>query len=162
MISLPYYISVANVEFKQTASSSSIVEQGPIRISKILKPPKFDNQTTWKIYRFQFEATARANGWNEREMSAFLMESLRRQAATILQFLPQDSPSYDSLVQALEIRCGQQHLKQVFQSQLKVRYQKRNESLQEFEANIKRLLHLAYPHPQASKDFLEQIDIKHL
>uniref|UniRef100_A0A6P7GU17 Uncharacterized protein LOC114340761 n=1 Tax=Diabrotica virgifera virgifera TaxID=50390 RepID=A0A6P7GU17_DIAVI len=37
------------------------------------------------------------------------------------------------------------------------RYQKHNESLQEFEADIKRLLHLAYP--QAPRDFLEQIGI---
>ncbi|XP_050516494.1 uncharacterized protein LOC126891361 [Diabrotica virgifera virgifera] len=159
--SLSRIVSVTNVESETAPSSShplNLLESGTIRNSKILKPPTFDGQTAWETYRFQFEAAARANGWTEREMSASLVVSLRGQAATDLQFLPQDSPSYDSLVQALETRYGQQHLKQVFQSQLKVRYQKHNESLQEFEADIKRLLHLAYP--QAPRDFLEQIGIQ--
>ncbi|XP_050517675.1 golgin subfamily A member 3-like [Diabrotica virgifera virgifera] len=152
------HISVTNIDSEQTAPSSSIVYPGTVRTSKILKPPTFDGQTAWETYRFQFEAAARANGWNENEMAASLVVSLRGQAATVLQFLPQDAPNYTSLVQALETRYGQQHLKQVFQSQLKVRYQKHNESLQEFEADIKRLLHLAYP--QAPRDFLEQIGIQ--
>ncbi|XP_050518897.1 trichohyalin-like [Diabrotica virgifera virgifera] len=159
--SLSRIVSVTNVESETAPSSShplNLLESGTIRNSKILKPPTFDGQTAWETYRFQFEAAARANGWTEREMAASLVVSLRGQAATVLQFLPQDSPSYDSLVQALETRYGQQHLKQVFQSQLKVRYQKHNESLQEFEADIKRLLHLAYS--QAPKDFLEQIGIQ--
>ncbi|XP_050516698.1 uncharacterized protein LOC126891565 [Diabrotica virgifera virgifera] len=159
--SLSRIVSVTNVESETAPSSShplNLLESGTIRNSKILKPPTFDGQTAWETYRFQFEAAARANGWTEREMAASLVVSLRGQAATVLQFLPQDSPSYDSLVQALETRYGQQHLKQVFQSQLKVRYQKHNESLQEFEADIKRLLHLAYP--QAPRDFLEQIGIQ--
>ncbi|XP_050519006.1 uncharacterized protein LOC126893105 [Diabrotica virgifera virgifera] len=159
--SLSRIVSVTNVESETAPSSShplNLLESGTIRNSKILKPPTFDGQTAWETYRFQFEAAAKANGWTEREMAASLVVSLRGQAATVLQFLPQDSPSYDSLVQALETRYGQQHLKQVFQSQLKVRYQKHNESLQEFEADIKRLLHLAYP--QAPKDFLEQIGIQ--
>ncbi|XP_050507866.1 trichohyalin-like [Diabrotica virgifera virgifera] len=159
--SLSRIVSVTNVESETAPSSShplNLLESGTIRNSKILKPPTFDGQTAWETYRFQFEAAAKANGWNENEMAASLVVSLRGQAATVLQFLPQDAPNYTSLVQALETRYGQQHLKQVFQSQLKVRYQKRNESLQEFEADIKRLLHLAYP--QAPGDFLEQIGIQ--
>ncbi|XP_050503627.1 trichohyalin-like [Diabrotica virgifera virgifera] len=98
--SLSHIVSVTNVESKQTALSSSIVDPGTIRSSKILKPPTFDGQTAWETYRFQFKAAARANGWNENEMAASLVVSLRGQAATVLQFLPQGAPSYTSLVQA--------------------------------------------------------------
>ncbi|KAJ8950497.1 hypothetical protein NQ318_015241 [Aromia moschata] len=50
------------------------------------------------------------------------------------------------------------YLHQVYQSQIKSTQQRTNESLQEYEADIKRLVHLAYP--QAPKEFLEQIGIQ--
>ncbi|KAJ8940650.1 hypothetical protein NQ318_012733 [Aromia moschata] len=59
--------------------------------------------------------------------------------------------------QALEIRYGHKYLRQLYQSQIKGRQQRSNESLQEYEADIERLVHLAYP--QAPKEFLEQIGI---
>ncbi|KAJ8947660.1 hypothetical protein NQ318_009544 [Aromia moschata] len=49
-----------------------------------------------------------------------------------------------NLVRHLEMRYGQSHLEHVYHSQLKNRYQKSNESLQEFEADIARLVRLAY------------------
>ncbi|KAJ8948524.1 hypothetical protein NQ318_000064, partial [Aromia moschata] len=65
---------------------------------------------------------------------------------------------YDRIVGALEIRYGHKYLRQVYQSQIKSRQQRTNESLQEYEADIERLIHLAYP--QAPKEFLEQIGIQ--
>ncbi|KAJ8936846.1 hypothetical protein NQ318_000583 [Aromia moschata] len=65
---------------------------------------------------------------------------------------------YDRIVGALEIRYGHKYLRQVYQSQIKSRQQRSNESLQEYEADIERLIHLAYP--QAPKEFLEQIGIQ--
>ncbi|KAJ8945016.1 hypothetical protein NQ318_016261 [Aromia moschata] len=65
---------------------------------------------------------------------------------------------YDRIIGALEIRYGHKYLCQVYQSQIKSRQQRSNESLQEYEADIERLIHLAYP--QAPKEFLEQIGIQ--
>ncbi|KAJ8954602.1 hypothetical protein NQ318_003134 [Aromia moschata] len=65
---------------------------------------------------------------------------------------------YDRIIGALEIRYGHKYLRQVYQSQIKSRQQRSNESLQEYEADIERLIHLAYP--QAPKEFLEQIGIQ--
>ncbi|KAJ8961579.1 hypothetical protein NQ318_014831 [Aromia moschata] len=56
------------------------------------------------------------------------------------------------------MRYGHKYLRQVYQSQIKSRQQRSNESLQEYEADIERLVHLAYP--QAPKEFLEQIGIQ--
>ncbi|KAJ8935271.1 hypothetical protein NQ318_023157 [Aromia moschata] len=85
--------------------------------------------------------------------------SLRGQALEILQSIPEEQQNdYDSIVGALEIRYGHKYLRQVYQSQIKSRQQRSNESLQKYEADIERLIHLAYP--QAPKEFLEQIGIQ--
>ncbi|KAJ8944082.1 hypothetical protein NQ318_005992 [Aromia moschata] len=70
-----------------------------------------------------------------------LMHTERGQALEILQSIPEEQQNdYDRIVGALEIR-----------------QQRSNESLQEYEADIERLIHLAYS--QAPKEFLEQIGI---
>ncbi|KAJ8944536.1 hypothetical protein NQ318_009699 [Aromia moschata] len=111
------------------------------------------------MYRRQFEAAAKANGWTPQEMATSLVISLRGQALEILQSIPDEQQNdYDRILGALEIRYGHKYLRQVYKSQLKSRQQRTNESLQEYEADIERLIHLAYP--QAPKEFLEQIGIQ--
>ncbi|KAJ8945155.1 hypothetical protein NQ318_001620 [Aromia moschata] len=128
-------------------------------IHKMLKPPTYDGQSSWSMYRRQFEAAAKANGWTPQEMATSLVISLRGQALEILQSIPEEQQNdYDRIVGALEIRYGHKYLRQVYQSQIKSRQQRSNESLQEYEADIERLIHLAYP--QAPKEFLEQIGIQ--
>ncbi|KAJ8950520.1 hypothetical protein NQ318_015264 [Aromia moschata] len=88
-----------------------------------------------------------------------LMHAERGQALEILQSIPEEQQNdYDRIIGALEIRYGHKYLRQVYQSQIKSRQQRSNESLQEYEADIERLIHLAYP--QAPKEFLEQIGIQ--
>ncbi|KAJ8962167.1 hypothetical protein NQ318_018124 [Aromia moschata] len=121
-------------------------------VHKILKPPTYDGQSSWSMYRRQF-------GWTSQEMATSLVISLRGQALEILQSIPEEQQNdYDSIIGALEIRYGHKYLRQVYQSQIKSRQQRSNESLQEYEADIERLIHLAYP--QAPKEFLEQIGIQ--
>ncbi|KAJ8958720.1 hypothetical protein NQ318_016448 [Aromia moschata] len=128
-------------------------------VHKMLKPPTYDGQSSWSMYRIQFEAAAKANGWTPQEMATSLVISLRGQALEILQSIPEEQQNdYDRIVGALEIRYGHKYLRQVYQSQIKSRQQRTNESLQEYEADIERLIHLAYP--QAPKEFLEQIVIQ--
>ncbi|KAJ8945285.1 hypothetical protein NQ318_002742 [Aromia moschata] len=81
------------------------------------------------------------------------------QALEILQSIPEEQQNYyNMIVGTLEIRYGHKYLRQVYQSQIKSRQQRTNESLQEYEADIERLTHLAYP--QAPKECLEQIGIQ--
>ncbi|KAJ8958333.1 hypothetical protein NQ318_017479 [Aromia moschata] len=128
-------------------------------VHKMLKPPTYDGQSSWSMYRRQFEAAAKANGWTSQEMATSLVISLRGQALEILQSIPEEEQNdYDRIIGALEIRYGHKYLRQVYQSQIKSRQQRSNESLQEYEADIERLIHLAYP--QAPKEFLEQIGIQ--
>ncbi|KAJ8955270.1 hypothetical protein NQ318_000298 [Aromia moschata] len=87
-----------------------------------------------------------------------LGDQLHRQALQILQSIPEEQQNdYNRITEALEIRYGHKY-HQVYQSQVKSRQQRTNESLQEYEADIERLIHLAYL--QAPKEFLEQIGIQ--
>ncbi|KAJ8934926.1 hypothetical protein NQ318_011338 [Aromia moschata] len=118
----------------------------PVEISKIrMKPPQFDGKSSWVNYLRQFEAAAKANGWSLAEKATALTLALRGDATDILQTLSlEEQEDYHQLVRHLEMRYGQSHLEHVYHSQLKNRYQKNNESLQEFEADIARLVRLAY------------------
>ncbi|KAJ8945576.1 hypothetical protein NQ318_010433 [Aromia moschata] len=118
----------------------------PVEISKIrMKPPQFDGKSSWVNYLRQFEAAARANGWSLAEKATALTLALRGDATDILQTLSlEEQDDYHQLVKHLEMRYGQSHLEHVYHSQLKNRCQKNNESLQEFEADIARLVRLAY------------------
>ncbi|KAJ8936966.1 hypothetical protein NQ318_015629 [Aromia moschata] len=121
-------------------------------VHKILKPPTYNGQSSWSMYRRQFEAAAKANGWTSQEMATSLVISLRGQALETLQSIPEEQQhDYDRIVGALEIRYRHKYLRQVYQSQIKSRQQRSNESLQEYEADIERL---------APKEFLEQIGIQ--
>ncbi|KAG5891947.1 hypothetical protein JTB14_002223 [Gonioctena quinquepunctata] len=111
-----------------------------------MKPPQFDGKTPWANYRRQFEAAAKANGWNAGERAVALTLALRGEATNILQTLTaQEQEDYDQLIKHLELRYGHAHLEHVYHSQLKNRCQKSGESLQEFETDIARLVRLAYP-----------------
>ncbi|KAJ8934085.1 hypothetical protein NQ318_008343 [Aromia moschata] len=98
-----------------------------------MKPPQFDGKSSWVNYLRQFEAAARANGWSLAEKATALTLALRGDATDILQTLSlEEQDDYHQLVKHLEMRYGQSHLEHVYHSQLKNRYQKSNESLQEF------------------------------
>ncbi|KAJ8946775.1 hypothetical protein NQ318_018984 [Aromia moschata] len=117
-----------------------------MEISRIrMKPPQFDGKSSWVNYLRQFEAAARANGSSLAEKATALTLALRGDATYILQTLSlEEQDDYHQLVKHLEMQYGQSHLEHVYHSQLKNRYQKSNESLQEFEADTARLVRLAY------------------
>ncbi|XP_074041625.1 uncharacterized protein [Leptinotarsa decemlineata] len=111
-----------------------------------MKPPQFDGKTPLANYRRQFEVAARANGWNAGEKAVALTLALRGEARNILQTLTaQEQEDYDQLIKHLELRYGHAHLEHVYHSQLKNCCQKSEDSLQEFEADIARLVFLAFP-----------------
>uniref|UniRef100_A0AAR5PC96 Retrotransposon gag domain-containing protein n=1 Tax=Dendroctonus ponderosae TaxID=77166 RepID=A0AAR5PC96_DENPD len=85
-----------------------------------------------------------------------LVVALRGKAAELLQSLTtMDQGNYATLVHALQLRFVNEHKETVFQAQLRMRQQKSGESLQEFEGDIERLTHLAYP--SAPESFRKQL-----
>ncbi|KAJ3666299.1 hypothetical protein Zmor_001749 [Zophobas morio] len=97
-----------------------------------------------------------ANLWEEEQKATALVITLRDAALEILQTLfEEDRNRYSALTAALELRFGDEHLKQDFAAQVKVRTQKVGEFLQEFEAGVKRLIRFAYS--DAPRTFQEKL-----
>ncbi|XP_055854603.1 uncharacterized protein LOC129918224 [Episyrphus balteatus] len=120
-----------------------------------IHPPTFDGQTTWSIYKMQFEAAAVANDWDDKDKCIALTLALRGPAAELLQALPPEkNGDFNALVQAIERRYGDGHMGEVFRVQLSTRVQKRGETLQQLQADVERLAHLAYP--TASNEIINQ------
>ena len=87
------------------------------------------------------EAAATANLWKEEQKVTALVTALLSAALEILQTLSdEDISKYSALTTALERQFGGEHLKQVFVARLKTRTQKVGESLQEFAADVKKMV----------------------
>ncbi|KAJ8954832.1 hypothetical protein NQ318_023391, partial [Aromia moschata] len=112
-------------------------------VHQMLKTPTYDGQSSWSMYRRQFEAAAKANGWTSQEMATSLVISLRCQVLEILQSIPEEQQNdYGRIIGALEIMYGHKYLRQVYQSQIKSRQQRSNDL------------------PSITERILEQIDIQ--
>lgn len=131
------------------------VELGKVKGTKVnlgsseatgkVKPPIFDGTVSWTVYKRQFEAAAKVNNWRTNEEKATgLMLALRGKATELLQIVS-DQQDYEALVRTMELRFGDEHMKEVYRVQLKTRQQKPGETLQELMADIERLARLAYP-----------------
>ncbi|KAJ8913587.1 hypothetical protein NQ315_013994 [Exocentrus adspersus] len=122
------------------------------------KPPTFDGEASWSMYKRQFEA-ATTNGWDEQQKATELVLALRGKALQTLQDIPEEKQNdYFTVVGALELRFGSKYLSQVYQNQLKSRSQGPTETLQEFSTDIERMVRLAYP--EAPEEFIKQLNIQ--
>ena len=122
------------------------------------KPPVFDGTSHWRTYLLQFEAAAEANGWTDEEKALSLILALRSEALDALQDIPEtDRGDFEKVVHHLELRYGDRHLTRLYDAQLMARSQKASESLQQFGADVVRLVRLA--NPEASPEMMEKLKI---
>ncbi|GBN38505.1 hypothetical protein AVEN_147310-1, partial [Araneus ventricosus] len=110
-----------------------------------VKPLTFDGQTSWTVFKTQFDVVSSTNGWTDFVKASQLVASLRGSAAEVLQGIPADKLTELTTVEkALESRFGDSHLTQFYRTELKTRRQKPGESLQELAADVERLMSLVY------------------
>ncbi|GBN61398.1 hypothetical protein AVEN_173805-1 [Araneus ventricosus] len=110
-----------------------------------VKPLTFDGQTSWTVFKTQFDVVSSTNGWTDFVKASQLVASLRGSAAEVLQGISADKlTDLTTIEKALEFRFGESHLTQFYRTELKTRRQKPGESLQELAADVKRLMSLAY------------------
>ncbi|GBM18928.1 hypothetical protein AVEN_150169-1 [Araneus ventricosus] len=121
-----------------------------------VKSLTFDGQTSWTVFKTQFNVVSSANGWNNRVKASQLVASLRGSAAEVLQGIPSDKlTDLMAIENALEARFGDSHLTQFYRTDLKTRRQKPGESLQVLASDVERLMSLAYAEcPQDVRDSL--------
>ncbi|XP_067620078.1 early endosome antigen 1-like [Eurosta solidaginis] len=124
-----------------------------------VKTPSFDGSVPFQVFKLQFEKTAAVNNCNTEDKVAALFVALKGPAAEILQTIPEyERNSYEALMAAVERRYGSEHRKQIYQIELQNRYQKANETLQEFVSDIERLAHLA--NADAPVEYTERVKIQ--
>ncbi|GBN45947.1 Retrovirus-related Pol polyprotein from transposon 297 [Araneus ventricosus] len=121
-----------------------------------IKSLTFDGQTSWTVFKTQFDVVSSVNGWNNRVKASQLVASLRGSEAEVLQGIPSDKlTDLMTIENALEARFGDSHLTQFYRTELKTRRQKPGESLQVLSADVERLMSLAYAEcPQDVRDSL--------
>ncbi|XP_067616141.1 uncharacterized protein [Eurosta solidaginis] len=124
-----------------------------------VKTPSFDGSVPFEVFKLQFEKTSAFNNWNAEDKVAALFVALKGPAAEILQTIPEyERNNYETLMSALERRYGSEHKKQIYQIDLQNRYQKANETLQEFASDVERLAHLA--NADAPVEYTESVKIQ--
>ncbi|GBM44346.1 AP-3 complex subunit delta-1 [Araneus ventricosus] len=110
-----------------------------------VKSLTFDRQTSWTVFKTQFDVVSSANGWNNRVKASQLVASLRGSAAEVFQGIPSDKlMDLTTIESALDARFGDSHLTQFYRTELKMRRQKPGESLLVLAADVELLMSLAY------------------
>ncbi|GBM41570.1 hypothetical protein AVEN_100602-1 [Araneus ventricosus] len=109
-----------------------------------IKSLTFDGQTSWTVFKTQFDIVGSTNGWTDFVKASQLVASLRGSAAEVLQGIPVKLTDLTTIEKALESRFGDSHLMQFYRTELKTRRQKPGENLQELAADVERLMSLAY------------------
>jgi hypothetical protein len=84
------------------------------------KPPKFDDTTSWAVFRRQFETVSEHNCWTRLEMSTYLITALQGRASDVLYGVPKGA-TYEETLDVLVYCFGDQHLAAAYPSQLNTR-----------------------------------------
>ncbi|GBO05135.1 hypothetical protein AVEN_265264-1 [Araneus ventricosus] len=87
-----------------------------------VKSLTFDGQTSWTVFKTQFDVVSSAIGWTDFVKASKLVASLRGSAAEVLQGIPSDKLKDQTTIEkALESRFGDSRLTQFYRTELKTR-----------------------------------------
>ena len=115
-------------------------------MQKPKKPATYSGKTGWREYLIHFEMVAEFNKWDDRTKAFELALSLRDDAqVTLSELEPQERKNFKSVVTTLTSRFEPEDQSELFGSELKRRFRKKDEPLTEFAQDIKSLVRLAYP-----------------
>jgi len=128
-----------------TASSSD--EEGTVATPKhILKPTKFDGQSSFETFMAQFANCAEHNKWNDAQKLTYLRNSLDKEAAYVLWDYGKDViGSLSGLMNILETRFGGKAVADKHRIELRNRRRRAGKIPQSVHSYIRRLAALAYP-----------------
>ncbi|XP_055933054.1 uncharacterized protein LOC129963054 [Argiope bruennichi] len=125
-----------------------------------VKPLTFDGQTSWTVFKTQFDVVMSTNGWTDAVKASQLVASLRGSAAEVLQGIKAEKlMDLMTIEKALESRFGDIHLTQFYRTELKTRRQKAGENLQVLAADVERLMSLAYA--ECPRDVRESLAVQY-
>jgi transposase InsO family protein len=127
-----------------TSRSRETVDRRDCR--KFIKPEKFSGSTSLATFLEQFCSCAAYNRWDETDKAAYLRASLNGEAGQLLWVGGRlFGASYDEIVSKLKQRFGEENQEERYETELRCRTRRENETLQELAQDIRRLTTLAYP-----------------
>ncbi|GBM43221.1 Transposon Ty3-I Gag-Pol polyprotein, partial [Araneus ventricosus] len=95
-----------------------------------IKPLTFDGQTSWAVFKTQFDVVSSTNGWTDFVKASQLVASLRGSAAEVLQGIPADKlTDLTTIEKALESRFGDSYLTQFYRTELKTEARRKLSSI---------------------------------
>ena len=119
---------------------------GPEPWGKPKRMPNYDGKSSWSDYLVQFEIAAEMNRWSSKQKAMELATSLVGQARGVLSDLSSlERTDFTALVRKLTLRFEPVDLIGMYQSQLRGRRRKRNESIPELVQDISKLTRMAFP-----------------
>jgi len=130
-------------------SSSGSEEDSYIAASQprhILKPPKYNGNTSFETFFAQFQNCVLHNKWSRTEQLAYLKAALVDDAGQVLwDYGAEITNSLSSLVKLLKERFGGTMRADKYRLELRGRKRKPSESLEVLHRDIRRLIVLAHP-----------------
>ena len=112
----------------------------------MLKPPKFDGESSFETFWAQFENCAEHNKWTRAQKLVLLKNSLTKDAANVLwDYGKEVTGSLLGLTETLKNRFGGASFQEKNRIELKNRRRRKDESLKTLHIDIRRLSALAYP-----------------
>jgi len=116
------------------------------RVKHMLKPPKFDGESSFETFWAQFENCAEHNKWARAQKLVLLKNSLIKDAANVLwDYGKEVTGSLSGLTETLKNRFGGASFQEKNRIELKNRRRIKDESLKTLHIDIRRLSTLAYP-----------------
>ena len=116
-----------------------------------MKVEKFNGSGSIDTFLTKFAICARYNNWSEDDKVSHLQVSLTESAGQLLWDSGDSTQlSFDTLVQRLRRRYGSVGQKERYQAELRDRRRGANESLEELQQDIRRLMTKSYPNEGAS------------
>ncbi|KAF8789987.1 hypothetical protein HNY73_005077 [Argiope bruennichi] len=78
----------------------------------------FDGQTSWSVFKTEFDVVSSSNGWTDRVKASQLVASLRGSAAEVLQGIPAGNlTDLRTVERALESQFGGSHITQFYRTE---------------------------------------------
>ena len=115
-------------------------------IQKHKKPATYSGKTGWREYLIHFNMVSKFNKWDDRTKASELALSLRDDTQVPLSDLkPHERKNSKTIVAAITSRVEPEDQSELYRSELKNMFRKKDETLTEFAQYIKRLVRLAYP-----------------
>lgn len=109
--------------------------------------PIFSGKEKWKVWFNRFEAVANLHKWSSKEKLAELLPRLQGTAGDFVydQLSSEVTSSYKKLVKELDSRFGEVDTTKIYITKFNNRRQLKDESAQEYAAELKRLYDKGYP-----------------